>query len=866
MRVRVIFGLIVMVLLSCEQPGGLVVPAPVESPSPEPKPEPDPEPEAVGWTAAADGANGTQDSTAIVFSFEESIADLRMEDITLTDSANCVVTGGLAGDGTVWSLGITVIHAGNVDVGITKTGVQSGTQPVTVHKYEEPVSIAYTVAADGDEWEVSTRIDFAFGAAVADLAINDIRLDDGTGSVYPMGLTGAGQSWSLAIITVEGGDITVGIDKSGIDEAGKPVTVYMPSSDPTPPPVEVVKTNITILSPPEKVLYALGEPFSKTGLEVGWLYSDGTIEPVPEGGYEIEAEPNMNKPVNQRVYVRAGSYRVSFWVSVSSSSKILNAISISYPAGKTQEVGKEFDKAGLVITGSFSDGSNQDLASYANIVGYDKFKRGTQTVTVKVNGKTGTFDVTNRIGEGAFATINHKDRWTVGNPQEDVYKGTYIRNEAIVPAMSNIKIIVNPGGKEYAPDTVSLTLENGGLLPEDFASITTTAGYNAAQTGKQTLSMTLDGRTFTFDVFVIDTEPAVWFDYGYMRHAGDPGGHGPGAGKYYAKPNETLVIAPVRYLLGYNADHSDAGATYDWSVSGGATYTTSKDGELLRITPTAEGICAINVTVTGTSYITGSTISESASTELVCFEGSLPTGTFGSPPGVLRHFGAGQMSESGTGYGWSLGSAGGYEVWTVEHQPSYKIEGNAFGSWQEAGVVWMQEDNNGNGLPDEMWYELRGSDEDNATWKDKITRRYAVTYINGSPDATKNQYGQTIRDVYWADSKGRSGLIPGGFPSNWGVTGDIVTYTGTLLRDDGNIATGNYGGMDQLEGYADAIGDTFFVNKAMRADGTPVTLSSVKFIKVQTALFRYGGIFGDVSTEIQYADFLGVQSSFPKPQ
>jgi hypothetical protein len=855
MCVRVIFGLIVMVLLSCEQPGGPGVFAPVKSPGTE----------DVGWTAVTDGANGTQDSTAIVFTFEESIADLRTEDITLTDSMGCVAVGGVTGGGKVWSLGITVIQAGNVAVGITKTGVQSGTRPVSVYKNGAPTNIAYSVAADGDKWEVSTRIDFAFGAAVADLTMNDIRLDDGTGSVYPMGFTGAGQSWSLAIITVEGGDITVSIDKSGIDGAGKPVTVYLPSSGPTPPPVEAVKTGITILSPPDKVLYAKNETFDRTGLAVGWLYSDGTTE-LMETGYKIDAEPNMNQASNQRVYVSAESYKVSFWVSVSSSSKILSSISISYPPGKTQEVGKEFDKTDLVITGSFSDGSNQDLASYANIVGYDKFRRGTQTVTVKVNGKTGTFDVTNRIGAGAFATINHKDRW-VGNPQQENYKIAYIKNEAIVPAMSNIKIIVNPGGKEYAPDTISLTLENGGLLPEDFATI---SGYNAAQTGKQTLAMTVDGRTFQFDVFVIDTEPAVWFDYGYMRHAGDPTGHGPGAGKYYAKPNETLVIAPVRYLVGYNADpdHSDAGATYNWSVSGSnRTITYSGAGnERLHITPTAAGTYTINVTVTGKSYITGSSVLLAASTELVCYTGSLPAGTFGSPSGVLRHFGAGQMSESGTGFGWSLGSAGGYEVWTVSHQPSYKIEGNAFGSWQEAGVVWMQEDKNGNGLPDEMWYELRGSDEDNATWKNKITRRYAVTYINGSPNATKNQYGQTIRDVYWADSKGRSGLIPGGFPSKWGVTGDQVTYTGTLLRDDGNIATGNYGGMDQLEGYADAIGDTFFVSKAMRADGTSVTLSSVKFIKVQTALFRYGGIFGDVSTEIQYADFLGTQSTFPKPQ
>jgi hypothetical protein len=191
----------------------------------------------------------------------------------------------------------------------------------------------------------------------------------------------------------------------------------------------------------------------------------------------------------------------------------------------------------------------------------------------------------------------------------------------------------------------------------------------------------------------------------------------------------------VRYLIGYNDDNSDAGVEYEWTVSGNAEHTTSQDGELLHITPQVAGTSTISVSITGRNYIDGSAITKTASAELVCYTGTVSAGdiTFTSP---LKNFGPGQMCEGGTGIGWSLGSAGGYEVWTVEHQPSYNIDGNPLTGWREPGVVWMQEDNNGNGLPDEMWYELPGSDE---------THEYGKTRSPGatpSPTARRRAQAQ----------------------------------------------------------------------------------------------------------------------------
>jgi hypothetical protein len=116
-----------------------------------------------------------------------------------------------------------------------------------------------------------------------------------------------------------------------------------------------------------------------------------------------------------------------------------------------------------------------------------------------------------------------------------------------------------------------------------------------------------------------------------------------------------------------------------------------------------------------------------------------------------------------------------------------------------------------------------------------------------------------------------------GFPGAvWGVvTGDRVTYNGTLLRDDGNIDTGRYNGLTNMGGYVDVAAvsgtkwsgdgwDRHHVSDAIRADGSAASLSAVRFIKVQTAILRYGGIFGEVSTEIRSADGLSSQDDgFP---
>lgn len=92
----------------------------------------------------------------------------------------------------------------------------------------------------------------------------------------------------------------------------------------------------------------------------------------------------------------------------------------------------------------------------------------------------------------------------------------------------------------------------------------------------------------------------------------------------------------------------------------------------------------------------------------------------------------------------SLGAYGGYVVFGFDHSIvnvadayDFKIYGNAFigsqtagGGSCEPGIVMVSVDANGNGVPDDEWYELAGSDYNKETTK----KNYEIVYYKPDPN------------------------------------------------------------------------------------------------------------------------------------
>lgn len=211
----------------------------------------------------------------------------------------------------------------------------------------------------------------------------------------------------------------------------------------------------------------------------------------------------------------------------------------------------------------------------------------------------------------------------------------------------------------------------------------------------------------------------------------------------------------------------------------------------------------------------------------------------------------------------SLGACGGYLVagfdHSVENSGSYDlcIKGNPFSYQSEPGIVWVSQDENGDGLPNDTWYELAGSEYGGDNW----LPQYAITYYRPlHPESA----------TAWRDHEGHTGTVP--YMSHWNrepyywqewVEGTEHTFFGSRLADCHSYGDGASTLPPYAWGYADNMGSDLYqssvgeagrykISQARNWDGTPAQLDYIDFVKVQTAQTGSTPNLGEISTEVYY--------------
>ncbi|MDZ7744100.1 MAG: T9SS type A sorting domain-containing protein [Bacteroidota bacterium] len=231
----------------------------------------------------------------------------------------------------------------------------------------------------------------------------------------------------------------------------------------------------------------------------------------------------------------------------------------------------------------------------------------------------------------------------------------------------------------------------------------------------------------------------------------------------------------------------------------------------------------------------------------------------------------------------SLGAFGGYVVFRfdgpVENHPDnpfgvdFSIYGNAMEGLSEAGIVYVMKDGNQNGLADDTWHELAGSDH------------YFSTYLEAYEVQFANPQQPVAADVPWTDNLGRSGHIYANethtqpyyplhdsFPV---IPNDQYSLQGNSIFQPVDTLSGIVRFPQRAFGYADnksrglppytlpdnpythetenGGGDAFDISWAVDEEGHYIELDEIHFVKVQTASMQNGGWLGEVSTEISGA-------------
>ena len=237
----------------------------------------------------------------------------------------------------------------------------------------------------------------------------------------------------------------------------------------------------------------------------------------------------------------------------------------------------------------------------------------------------------------------------------------------------------------------------------------------------------------------------------------------------------------------------------------------------------------------------------------------------------------------------SLGSYGGYIVFGFDHPVvnmhgyDVKIYGNAMqseavsglaGGSCEPGIIMVGVDNDGDGMPGDgdLWYEIKGADDD------RCQHSYEITYYK--PDENKVRvphdswrFITDVEYVYWTSNDENPDSTSGYVWRNsfhnqpywplW-LEDTVMTFRGTKLPNAAIDMSGGNGnnwfqpffGLGYVDNLPNGQEPGFMIDWAVDEEGNNVSLDHIDFIKVYCGQLDYCGWLGEVSTEFCGAEDL----------
>ncbi|MDR1899084.1 MAG: bacterial Ig-like domain-containing protein [Treponema sp.] len=331
-------------------------------------------------------------------------------------------------------------------------------------------------------------------------------------------------------------------------------------------------TSIAVTQKPTKTVYVKDEPFDSAGLEVTGTYSDGStkIETVYHLG-----NTNTDRIGSQSVYVSLNAYTVNVPITVNNTA--LSSIAVTHTPTKTvYTAGEPFLSAGLVVTGTYLDGTTRTENNFqCTLSGADTGSAGTKTVTVTLSGKTATFEIT--VNPAALVSIA-----VTQNPDKTTYeKGEPFDSTGLV---------------------VTGTYTDGAQKIETGYDL---SNHDTNHVGTKYVTVTLSGKTAYFDITVVDTTPPAdvtnltafyytrdsirltWSNPPDVDFSGVEISMSPAAGSLLAP------VTPAKSNTSYTATGLAPGTSYTFTVksrdtTGNKSAGAGRTGSVKEVSGTAE--------------------------------------------------------------------------------------------------------------------------------------------------------------------------------------------------------------------------------------------------------------------------------------
>ncbi len=227
----------------------------------------------------------------------------------------------------------------------------------------------------------------------------------------------------------------------------------------------------------------------------------------------------------------------------------------------------------------------------------------------------------------------------------------------------------------------------------------------------------------------------------------------------------------------------------------------------------------------------------------------------------------------------SLGGYGGYVTVGFDHtienvadKCDFRVLGNATATSSEPGVIMVAYDTNGNGEPDDEWYEIAGSSHEDVTqesfYADAVSNGndvnfysdFTITYTKPASEPEMSGYSTYIP---WSDNKGNSGYVQKNISTTqayypqW-ISDAALIFSGNRLPQNGinTSTTGvNYVLYSYKYGYADNVintdeGSAIDISWAVDSSGAKANLTGVDFVKIYTGVNQTNGWLGECGTDI----------------